>query len=78
MHLKLKLDPKRECGKVPLEVSNLRFHYPFKENLYDNLSFALTSGERFLISYNNSEKKLVFGGKIEKLTIGVLFKKLGA
>ena len=24
------------------------------------------SGERFLISYNNSEKKLVFGGKIEK------------
>lgn len=68
MHLKLKLDPKRECGKVPLEVSNLCFHYPFKENLYDNLSFALTSGERFLIVGENGAGK----STLLKLIVGAL------
>ena len=43
------------CGNnVPLRVTNLAFKYPnMDEYLYQNLTFTLTKGEKFLIVGEN-------------------------
>lgn len=52
-HVKMKINPLSNSGKVPLEVSGLSFHYPNGDELYDDLSFSLTKNERFLIVGEN-------------------------
>lgn len=49
----MKTTPKREIGKVPLEVTRLTFAYPEKKELYRDLSFTLTKNEKFLIVGEN-------------------------
>lgn len=53
----MNIEPKRSNSKVPLSVQNLSFHYPDKLNLYENLSFNLTDGEKFLIVGENGVGK---------------------
>ena len=67
-HVKIQLEPKRMGGKVPLEVSNLTFHYSNKANLYEKLSFSLSQGERFLIVGENGVGK----STLLKLIMGIL------
>lgn len=55
--VKMNIEPKRSNSKVPLSVQNLSFHYHDKPNLYENLSFNLTDGEKFLIVGENGVGK---------------------
>ena len=55
--VKMNIEPKRSNSKVPLSVQNLSFHYHDKPNLYENLSFNLTDGEKFLIVGENGAGK---------------------
>ena len=65
----IKIDPLREIGKVPLEVTNLTFGYPGKDNLYGNLSFTLTKNEKFLIvGENGIGKSTLLKLLVSKLT----------
>ena len=56
-NVKIKLEPKNQSGKIPLEVKNLAFRYDGKQNLYDDLSFMLNANERFLIVGENGVGK---------------------
>ncbi len=61
------ITPAKQSGKTPLEVQNLSFHYPDGPVLYQNLSFSLTRGEKFLIVGENGVGKstllkLIVGG----------------
>lgn len=67
-HIKMNLHPKRESGKVPVEVNRLSFRYPDKPLLYRNLSFRLQGNERFLIVGENGVGK----STLLKLMIGQL------
>lgn len=49
----IKIEPKREIGKTPLEVNGLTFSYPNSRYLYRNLSFTLSKNEKFLIVGEN-------------------------
>lgn len=51
--VKIEVEPLEKSGKIPLEVKYLTFHYPSKNNLYNNLSFQMTRGEKFLIVGEN-------------------------
>lgn len=64
----LDLTPRRASSKKPLEVQNLTFSYPNSENLYSELSFSLTSGEKFLIVGENGVGK----STLLKLIVGQL------
>ena len=64
----LDLTPRRNSSKKPLEVQNLTFSYPNSENLYNELSFSLTSGEKFLIVGENGVGK----STLLKLIVGQL------
>ncbi len=72
-HVKIKLEPKSQGGKVPVEVKNLTFGYPGKLNLYENLSFAITNNERFLIVGENGVGK----STLLKLIMNILSPKSG-
>lgn len=67
-HVKIRLEPKRESAKVPLEVKDLSFHYTGHEKLYDKLSFYLNGNERFLIVGENGVGK----STLLKLIMGIL------
>lgn len=67
-HVKIKLEPKRESAKVPLEVVDLTFHYDNQPKLYDKLSFSLSGNERFLIVGENGVGK----STLLKLLMGIL------
>ena len=47
--VKLNITPNKIGPIVPLVIDNLYFNYPNKELLYNNLSFLINRGERFLI-----------------------------
>lgn len=66
-HVKMKLEPKRESAKIPLEVKDLTFHYDAQPKLYDKLSFALSGNERFLIVGENGVGK----STLLKLIMGI-------
>ena len=66
--VKLHLEPKRESGKVPVEVDNLTFSYPDGKKLYDKLSFLISPNERFLIVGENGVGK----STLLKLIMGIL------
>lgn len=53
----LKIEPLREIGNIPLEITNVTFHYPDQKNLYENLNFTLTKNEKFLIVGENGVGK---------------------
>lgn len=72
-HVKIKLEPKTQSGKIPLEVKNLVFRYDGKQNLYDDLSFMLNANERFLIVGENGVGK----STLLKLIMGILQPKSG-
>ncbi len=72
-HVKIKLEPKTQSGKIPLEVKNLAFRYDGKQNLYDDLSFILNANERFLIVGENGVGK----STLLKLIMGILRPKSG-
>lgn len=67
-HVKIRLEPKRESAKIPLEVKDISFHYNGKEKLYEKLSFALNGNERFLIVGENGVGK----STLLKLIMGLL------
>lgn len=64
----LDLTPRRNSSKKPLEVQNLTFSYHNSENLYNELNFSLTSGEKFLIVGENGVGK----STLLKLIVGQL------
>ncbi len=64
----MNISPAKQSGKTPLEVQNLSFHYEGGPMLYDNLSFSLTRGEKFLIVGENGVGK----STLLKLIIGEL------
>lgn len=64
----MNITPAKQSGKVPLEVQNLNFHYPNSPELYENLSFSLTRGEKFLIVGENGVGK----STLLKLIVGEL------
>lgn len=72
-HVKMRLEPKRASGKVPLEIKNLTFGYGDKPNLYENLSFYLNPDERFLVVGENGVGK----STLLKLIMGILSPKSG-
>lgn len=53
----MRIDPAKQSSKTPLEVQNLSFAYPNSPELYQNLSFSLTRGEKFLIVGENGAGK---------------------
>ncbi|MEG1882061.1 MAG: ABC-F family ATP-binding cassette domain-containing protein [Clostridia bacterium] len=67
-HIKIRLDPKRESAKIPLEVKDITFHYDGQNKLYDQLSFSLTGNERFLIVGENGVGK----STLLKLIMGII------
>lgn len=67
-HVKIKLEPKRESAKIPLEVTDLTFNYATQPKLYDKLSFSLSGNERFLIVGENGVGK----STLLKLIMGIL------
>lgn len=66
--VKLNIQPNKENSKEPIKVNNLTFHYPEKENLYENLSFLINRKERFLIVGENGVGK----STLLKLLVGLL------
>lgn len=67
--VKMEVEPLEKSGKIPLEVKHLTFHYPSKKNLYNNLSFQMTRGEKFLIvGENGIGKSTLLKLIMEKLT----------
>ena len=67
-HIKLPITPAHPSTKTPLEIQNLCFSYPKQPELYHNLSFSLTRGERFLIVGENGVGK----STLIKLLVGDL------
>ena len=55
--VKMNIEPKNKGATVPLAVNGLYFHYDNKPNLYENLSFTLSGGEKFLIVGENGVGK---------------------
>lgn len=64
----MNITPAKQSNKTPLEVQNLAFHYPDGPQLYENLSFSLTRGEKFLIVGENGVGK----STLLKLIVGQL------
>ena len=64
----INISPSRQSAKIPLEVQNLCFHYNKKPPMYENLSFNLTRGEKFLIVGENGIGK----STLLKLIVGEL------
>lgn len=64
----INITPTKQSNKTPLEVQNLSFHYPDSPTLYENLSFSLTRGEKFLIVGENGVGK----STLLKLIVGEL------
>lgn len=73
-HVKIKLEPKRESAKVPMEVTDLTFHYDTQPKLYDKLSFSLSGNERFLVVGENGVGK----STLLKLLMGILHPDSGS
>lgn len=67
-HVEMRISPRVQSSKTPLEVQNLSFHYPNGPKLYDKLSFSLTRGEKFLIVGENGVGK----STLLKLIVGEL------
>ncbi len=55
--VKMNIEPKNKGATVPLVVDSISFHYDDKSNLYENLSFTLVGGEKFLIVGENGVGK---------------------
>jgi ATP-binding cassette subfamily F protein 3 len=55
--VKVRFKMLQENSSIPLTVNNLTFHYPNKDDLYDNLSFLINKKERFLIIGENGTGK---------------------
>lgn len=64
----INITPAKQSNKTPLEVQNLSFHYPNCPLLYENLSFSLTRGEKFLVVGENGVGK----STLLKLIVGDL------
>ena len=64
----MRIDPAKQSSKTPLEVQNLSFAYPDGPELYHQLSFSLTRGEKFLIVGENGVGK----STLLKLIVGEL------
>ncbi len=64
----MRIQPKREGAKVPLEVQELSFHYPGQLPVFKNLSFSLAGKERFLVVGENGVGK----STLLKLLVGLL------
>lgn len=69
----IKIEPEKRMGKIPIEVTGLCFAYPGKNELYHNLSFILSSKEKFLIVGENGIGK----STLLKLIMGVLHQQSG-
>lgn len=70
----INISPNKQSGKTPLEVQKLSFAYPGKDPLYQDLSFSLTRGEKFLIVGENGIGK----STLLKLIMGELTPSAGS
>ncbi|MGN1313319.1 MAG: ribosomal protection-like ABC-F family protein [Candidatus Nanosyncoccaceae bacterium] len=70
----INISPNKQSGKTPLEVQKLSFAYPSKDPLYQDLSFSLTRGEKFLIVGENGIGK----STLLKLIMGELTPSAGS
>ncbi len=70
----INISPNKQSGKTPLEVQKLSFAYPGKDPLYQDLSFSLTRGEKFLIVGENGIGK----STLLKLIMGELTPATGS
>ncbi len=73
-HVAMNITPAKASGKTPLEIQNLTFAYPDGPLLYENLSFSLTRGEKFLIVGENGVGK----STLLKLIVGQLVPSSGS
>lgn len=71
--VKMDITPRREGAVTPLEVEHLAFRYPEHEQLYNDLSFKINGGERFLIVGENGVGK----STLLKLLMGMLTPESG-
>lgn len=71
--VKMDITPKREGALMPLEVTNLSFRYPGRNRLYQDLSFQIKGGERFLVVGENGIGK----STLLKLLMGILTPETG-
>lgn len=55
--VKMNITPKRQGALMPLEVEKLSFRYPGHPFLYQDLSFQIKGGERFLVVGENGMGK---------------------
>ncbi len=70
----INISPNKQSGKTPLEVQKLSFAYQGKDPLYQDLSFSLTRGEKFLIVGENGIGK----STLLKLIMGELTPSAGS
>ncbi len=70
----LNLAPAQFSSKTPLEVQNLSFAYDEGPEIYHNLSFSLTRGEKFLVVGENGAGK----STLLKLIVGELQPQAGS
>ena len=70
----INISPNKQSGKTSLEVQKLSFAYPGKDPLYQDLSFSLTRGEKFLIVGENGIGK----STLLKLIMGELTPSAGS
>ena len=71
--VKMDIKPRREGAQMPMEVTDLTFAYPEKENLYNDLSFCINGRERFLVVGENGVGK----STLLKLIMGMLTAQKG-
>lgn len=71
--VKMDVHPKRETPRMPLEVERLAFAYPGQPSLYQDLSFRLNGGERFLVVGENGVGK----STLLKLLMGLITPQQG-
>ena len=70
----IEVTPRTKSGARPLEIQNLSFHYQDGDNLYEQLSFALDRGEKFLVVGENGIGK----STLLKLIVGELQPQAGS
>lgn len=66
--VKMNITPEHAGALTPLVVEHVSFHYPSHPSLYENLSFQIKGGERFLVVGENGIGK----STLIKLLMGIL------
>lgn len=66
--IKMDIKPANEGALIPVAVEDVSYHYPNQSSLYEELSFQIKGGERFLVVGENGIGK----STLIKLLMGIL------